>query len=82
MIVMSAGAGGLTTECGVRISESQPEVSAAVTPSHAAMRNPVPSRNVQLDFIRNVDRIGDDDPSAFVGGVRMRHGTQSRPLLK
>src|ERR1700733_7697601 len=42
---------------------------AAGTPSPTAMRNPVPTRNVQLDFIRNVDRIGDDDPSAFVGGV-------------
>ena len=50
------------------LGKREPEC-AAVTPSHAAMRNPVPSRNVQLDFIRNVDRIGDDDPSAFVGGV-------------
>src|ERR1700761_8564248 len=41
-----------------------------MTPSHAATGDPVPPWNKQLDFIRNIDRISDDDPSAFIGGVQ------------
>jgi hypothetical protein len=53
-----------------------------VAPSHAASSNPVPSRNVELDFIRNADRIGNDDARAFVGCIENKAGQRVATVVE